>query len=143
MLNIYRVTKAIILKSLANDGGRYILVGGVVYVFDFLIFSFFVFVSSDLYVIGNVVARVSGALLGFLLHRSWTFRTEYRHNKKLQLLMYVSLLSVNILASSVLLIIFVDLLLLGELYARIITDVVIITFTFIISKLFIFIGNKS
>lgn len=143
MLNSCRVIKTIISKRLGNESGRYILVGGVVYVFDFLIFSFFVFVNADLYVIGNIVARISGALLGFFLHRNWTFRAEYKHNKKNQLFMYMSLLSVNILSSSMLLFILVDLILLGELYARIITDIVIVAFTFIISKLFIFNGNKG
>ncbi len=142
MLNSCRVIKTTISERLVNESGRYILVGGVVYVFDFLIFSFFVFFNTDLYLIGNIVARISGALLGFLLHRNWTFRAEYKHNKKNQLFRYMSLLSVNILSSSILLFILVDLVLLGELYARIITDIAIITFTFVISKLFIFSGNK-
>lgn len=143
MLNSCRVIKTITSKRLINESGRYILVGGVVYVFDFLIFSSFVFINTDLYLIGNIVARISGALLGFFLHRNWTFRAEYKHNKKNQLVMYISLLSVNIISSSILLFILVDLILLGELYARIITDTVIIAFTFIISKLFIFKENKG
>lgn len=128
---------------LARDDGRYILVGGIIYAFDFLIFSIFVLIDSDLYVIGNIVARILGALLGFFLHRNWTFKTEYKLTKKNQLFMYLLLLLGNIFASSFLLFILVDLLLINELYARIITDAIIIIFTFLISKFFIFMGVKN
>jgi len=137
----WQTTKTLILRNLDNDGGRYVLVGGVVYVFDFLVFSIFVLINNELYAAGNVISRVLGALLGFFLHRSWTFKTKYRHSKDRQLLMYIFLLSVNILVSTLLLYILVDLMLLNEFHARIIIDSIIIIFTFAVSKLFIFIGS--
>mgnify|MGYP000235823985 CR=1 FL=1 len=81
MLKNCRIIKAKISKRLVNESGRYILVGGVVYIFDFLIFSFFVFVNADLYIIGNIVARISGALLGFFFFSSGGF-VKYFINKQ-------------------------------------------------------------
>lgn len=125
-------------NSLFSYATKYLVVGICLYVFDFLIFSIFILVDPDLYLWGNIVSRLSGAFVGFLAHRTWTFKGSHKHNPKVQLALYVILLIVNIFTSSVLLYLIINQWHFEEISARLITDVIIITFTFFISKIIVF-----
>lgn len=119
---------------------KYGLVGIVVYSFDYSIYFFIVSISYEHYLLANILGKVSGALLGFYLHRKWTFKKgNYRFNSHSQFIKYIVLFGFNIVFSSILLFV-------AESYSyildirisRILIDVLIITTAFLVSKLLIF-----
>jgi putative flippase GtrA len=119
---------------------KYGQVGIAVYLFDYFVFFILLSISFELYLLANIAGRISGALLGFFLHRKWTFKSDnYLLNRNSQFLIYTILLGFNLIFSSVLLYLaernihFLDIR-----YSRIIIDFIIISSSFLISKLFIF-----
>lgn len=122
-------------RSLTGEAARYVFVGGGTYVADFLVYLLVVTLSPALYLQGNVAGRLAGALLGFVLHKHWTFRGQHVRSTSAQALSYSLLLLFNIGFSSALLVSLQTLLpSLGPVVARIVTDVVVIGFTFVCSR---------
>lgn len=122
-------------RRLTGEITRYLIVGGGTYLADFIVYLMIITLSPALYLQGNVVGRLAGALLGFMLHKHWTFGGEHVRSTNVQALSYALLLLFNIGFSSVLLISLQTLLPgLGPVLARIITDVVVIGFTFVCSR---------
>jgi putative flippase GtrA len=117
---------------------KYVSVGALLYFLDLGVFSAIVLVDDGLYIWANVVARLAGAAVGFLLHRHWTFRGNHRHAVATQALMYASLLMANVVASSAILYLFVRVFGLGEIPARVLTDAIVIMSNFVASRAVIF-----
>ena len=123
------------LRGLTGEAVRYVIVGGGTYVADFLVYLLIVTLSPALYLQGNAAGRLAGALLGFVLHKYWTFGGQHVRSTGSQALSYALLLLFNIGFSSALLMSLQTLLPgLGPLLARIVTDVVVIGFTFVCSR---------
>lgn len=123
------------IRGLTGEAVRYVIVGGATYVTDFLVYLLVVTLSPALYLQGNAAGRIAGALLGFILHKHWTFGGQHVRSTLSQALSYTLLLLFNIGFSSVLLMSLQTFLPgLGPLLARIVTDVVVIGFTFVCSR---------
>lgn len=126
---------SLLTRSLTGEAVRYVIVGGGTYVADFLVYLLVISLSPALYLQGNVAGRLAGALLGFVLHKRWTFGGQHVRSTATQALSYSLLLLFNIGFSSALLVSLQTLLPdLGPVVARIITDVVVIGFTFVCSR---------
>jgi len=117
---------------------RYGLVGGIVYGADLLSFTAVFYFFPAHYLLANVGAKIIGALTGFILHRSFTFRGDQAHGASRQLVSYLLLLGANILLANMLLYAAVQYLGVPELVAKVATDIVVIAVSFIISRVFIF-----
>lgn len=131
-----------IFQHLARETSRYIIVGGIIYVADFLIYLLVVTFSTSLFIEGNIIGRIVGAIIGFFLHKHWTFKGKQIHSTKKQIVNYFLLLLFNIFLSSTLLAGFnLYWYSLGSIWSRIFTDVLIIIFTFVCSR-FIFRRHK-
>lgn len=131
-----------IFQHLARETSRYVIVGGIIYVADFLIYLLVVTFSTSLFIEGNIIGRIVGAITGFFLHKHWTFKGKQIHSTKKQIVNYFLLLLFNIFLSSILLAGFnLYWYSLGSIWSRIFTDVLIIIFTFVCSR-FIFRRHK-
>lgn len=123
-------------RGLTGEAIRYVIVGGGTYVADFLIYLLVVTLAPTMYLQGNVAGRLTGAVIGFVMHKYWTFGGQHSRSIVTQALSYALLLFLNIGLSSALLMGFntyrPDI---GPVLARVITDILVIGFTFIFSKL--------
>lgn len=117
---------------------RYGLVGGIVYCADLVSFTAIFYFFPTHYLIANVAAKIIGALTGFILHRSFTFRGDQAYGPSRQLASYLLLLGANILVANGLLYAAVRYFGAPELAAKVATDILVIALSFIVSRVFIF-----
>ena len=87
---------------------RYGLVGGIVYGSDFTAFAVTLWLSGSMYLTANIIGKITGAAVGFVLHRQFTFSWEQKDGLARQALLYTGLLLANIAGSSMLLWLLVD-----------------------------------
>lgn len=121
---------------------RYLLAGGLVFSLDVGVFYLITTVWPAWYIEANLVSKSIGALTGFFLHRYFTFSWEHRDNAAAQGVMYVLLLGFNLMLSSLLLYLLVEWVGLIELYAKVLTDVLVILVAFVGSRLLVFRGHR-
>lgn len=118
---------------------RYFITGGIVYLVDVLTFSLIVLATPDYYQAANIVARLTGAIIGFFLHKYFTFSdNQQTRNKKTQLFQYTVLFTTNICFSAALLYLLIDQFRSNPFVARIITDVLVISASYLVSRYIIF-----
>ena len=87
---------------------RYGMVGGTVYVSDFAMFAVTLWAVPGAYLLANVAGKSVGALVGFVLHRHFTFSWEHKDNATRQLVSYLMLFAFNLALSSLLIFLLVS-----------------------------------
>ena len=130
------------IKQLVIHFIRYGFVGCFVYFFDFIVYSIIVWIKPEYYQISNVAGRLTGAVLGFIAHKNYTF-AELKHSKKdskknIQFVQYLALLCFNILLSANVLYLLIKCIHITPFVARVGTDIIVIVFSFLVSKMLIF-----
>jgi putative flippase GtrA len=126
------------IKALIAQKLRYILVGGIVYFTDILVFWIFINVVSDKYLIANLTAKFIAATLGFFLHDRFTFNGDKTTRVTSRIIKYITLFAGNSLFATLLLFSFVDLGKLDTFYSKIGVDILVIIIAFVISRKLIF-----
>lgn len=121
---------------------RYVSVGLLTYVIDISVYLLVVAIDARLYLAANAAGRIVGAIVGFFLHRSWTFKTEDRPALLTQAWQYLGLLLISMALSSAVLVALVDLMKLPPAWARVATDVIVIGVVYLASR-FIFRPRRS
>lgn len=121
----------------------YVAVGGIVYLVDIGSFWAFVTLWPEQHLAGNTLAKVAGALTGFILHKYLTFAGDQSDPVQKQAVRYVSLLAANIAGANLLLYLFIDILALPTLPAKIGVDVLVIIVSFFVSRHLVFRKNKA
>jgi putative flippase GtrA len=121
----------------------YVAVGGFVYLIDLGTFVAVVLNWPDFHLFGNVLAKIAGALSGFVAHKYLTFSGEHADPVHKQAVRYVTLLFFNIVGATVLLYLFVDILALPALPTKIGVDVIVIVSSFFISRHVVFRKSKK
>lgn len=125
-------------KTLTRQSTLYVLVGMFVYLIDLATFTIMVVIWPESYLIGNIFAKIIGAIVGFILHKHITFSWEQHYNTAYQFLAYFSLLFTNICVGTFLIYIALDIYSFPIIPSRISIDVLIIIFSFIFSRQLIF-----
>ena len=101
-------------------------------------FVVIVFISPTAYLQANIVAKILGAMAGFLLHKYVSFSWMQRDRTGRQVFFFILLLLGNLCLSTLLLYIGALLLGLPEIMAKIVADIVVIATTFILGRILIF-----
>ena len=89
-------------------------------------------------VISNVISKIAAGIFAFILHRSFTFKSEEDSSKLNQAIRYFSLLLINIPLSSVILSFFLIWLADFPEIAKVISDVIYVAINYFLAKYFIF-----
>lgn len=121
----------------------YVAVGGFVYLVDLGSFGAVIWVWPDQHLAGNTLAKIAGAATGFVLHKYLTFAGDQSDPVRKQAVRYVALLTANIIGANLLLYIFIDLLVLPTLPAKIAVDALVIVSSFFISRHLVFKKTKK
>lgn len=124
--------------SLSSQSLRYLIVGGLVYSLDVGLFIVLAAFARSYYLEINVVAKTVSAIVGFVLHKRFTFSWEQRHSIKRQFVLYVLLFVFNISMSTGLIYLLVGRLSLPTLPTRIAVDMVVIATAFLVSRYMVF-----
>lgn len=121
----------------------YVAVGGIVYLVDLGSFTAVVLTWPEQHLAGNTLAKVAGALTGFVLHKYFTFAGDQSDPVHKQAVRYITLLAANIAGANLLLYLSIDLLGLPTLPAKVGVDVLVIICSFFVSRHLVFRKNKA
>ena len=125
-------------NGLIAQGARYGLVGLVVLAADFGIYSLMLAVFPGEFLAANICGKIAGAALGFVLHRHVTFRWAQRDGAARQFAAYLAVLGFNLLLSSALLWVAVELLGANAYFAKLGVDVIVVGTAFLLSRLWVY-----
>jgi putative flippase GtrA len=117
---------------------RYGIVGGVVYLSDFAIFAAVLWFMPDAYLVANVIGKMTGALVGFVLHRHFTFSWEQKDKAGRQAASYMLLLTANLAISSLMMWLLVDSAGGNVFVAKLVVDIVVIVSSFVAGRLWVY-----
>lgn len=117
---------------------RYGAVGLVVLAADFAVYSAILFAAPAHFLAANLAGKATGAALGFVLHRTVTFRWAQRDPAARQFLSYLAVLGFNLILSSLLLWLAIDRFDANPYLAKLAVDVVIVGTAFLLSRLWVY-----
>lgn len=120
---------------------RYLIVGGLVFAFDFGVFTGLLLINAHWLFAANIVGKIAGALLGFFLHRHFTFSWQQRQSGLMQFLSYGAVLLLNLMISSGLVYLFVISMNIEAVIGRLLSDIITIFLAFILSRNLVFSGD--
>ena len=117
---------------------RYGLVGLLVLALDYAVFAGLLALLPGQHLMANIAGKLAGAAVGFILHKYVTFAGDQADGAGRQAFAYVLLLGFNLLLSSALLWLLVDRMELNTYGARLFVDAVVISVSFLGSKLWVY-----
>lgn len=117
---------------------RYGIVGGIVYAADFVAFAILMALTPGVYLAANIVGKTTGAIVGFLLHKKFTFSWDQKDSAKRQAATYLLLFGFNLAASSLLIWLLVDFAHANAFIAKLFVDVIVIAGSFIANRLWVY-----
>ena len=117
--------------------GRYLGVGLVVMSLDYLVFLLGLQLGATA-VQSNAAGRLLTTVVGALLHRRYTFAGPQRMGMLRQMVAYFALSGINLVISSGLILLLTENMGLAPLWAKMLTDVVVIAISMLVGRFFIF-----
>ncbi len=117
---------------------RYGMVGGVVYISDFAAFAAMFLLFPNAYLHANIVGKVTGAVIGFVLHRHFTFSWQHKDKAGRQAISYLILFAANVAMSSLLMWLLVDRAGVDAYLAKLFVDAIVIVTAFSASRLWVY-----
>ena len=125
-------------QNIIAQAMRYCLSGGLIYLIDLLVFLLLHYVLFLEPYSANIVAKLTGAVSGFFLHRTFTFSVASGKPGRAQMVRYAGLWLVNVTAANAFLYGALSALAMPVFWGKIISDILVILMSFIVSKYFIF-----
>ncbi len=125
------------IRESVTQAGRYLGVGVVVTGVDYLVFLLFLQFGSGA-AAANAFGRLLATGVGALLHRRYTFAGPQRLGWARQMVAYGALSAFNLGLSTAMIVAWVDHVGLGAVWAKVLTDLVVIALSILIGRLFIF-----
>lgn len=119
---------------------RYLIIQIIAYGIDMGVFLAFVYLGYLGPIASNAIGKVAAGIFAFLSHRSFTFRLEKDMHSGKQKYRYFLLLGLNVPISSIVLAI-VLMVIDYPVFAKIISDVVIVVFSYWMSKTWVFVPD--
>lgn len=125
-------------QSILHQSARYGLVGLCVFAADVLVYLACLAAAPHAFLLGNACGKATGALLGFVLHKRFTFSWRQKDSGLRQLASYIGLFLSNLALSSGLLWLLVTPIGLGAVFAKLMVDMIVIAVSFFVSRLWVY-----
>jgi len=132
----------VFVKSHIKTLFKYALVGFFVYLVDYLTYLSICNYLHFLPIYANVIAKVVGAAVAFILHRSFTFRQQKTESVRREFIRYAGCVLVNIPLFSMVFY-FVSLAALDYRVTKIIADIFSVLISYLQTKFLVFNGKNS
>ncbi|ALO36433.1 hypothetical protein CMT41_18055 [Colwellia sp. MT41] len=117
---------------------RYLISGGGVFILDFsvflLLFEWFEFSAA----MANIISKGIGASTGYVLHSYYTFSWKKNKNTKRAAFDYALLTLTNVIISTLLLFLLIDIQHWSPVTWKILVDIFVILVAFFVARYFIF-----
>jgi putative flippase GtrA len=119
---------------------RYIAIQVAAYCIDMGIFLILVYLGFLGPIPSNVLGKIFAGIFAFFIHRSFTFRLDKRKRNGKQMFRYLCLLGLNVPISSGVLGL-VLLIITTPVYAKFLSDMFIVLFSFWVSRKWVFVPD--
>ena len=113
------------------------MVGGTGFLANITMFWLFIHYTSIWYIYASVLSFSISTLIGYILHKNFTYKDETDTNSK-KIIYFYLLNTFNILANALLMFILVDLLSIEKMISLIISNILISVYSYIVYKKIIF-----
>jgi|GEM_PF-978179 len=126
-----------ISKLLKDTRVRYLLVGGSSAGIEYGLFALLVVVGMHAGW-ANAVSFLVGFLYTFILHNSWSFAGNHKHASHVRLLSYALLAGINVVATSLLVTLQVDILAINPFIAKVVCMGMVVVWNYLLLSRIIF-----
>lgn len=125
--------------GLISQSAKFLLAGGVVFLFDYIVFLISMYFLTDNEIFSaNIIGKISGFALGFILHKYWTFAGKQDHKTTRQFVFYILLFAFNLALSTGLLFLLTEMTRAPVLLCRLLTDIAVVIISFLVNRQIIF-----
>lgn len=115
----------------------YVVFGVLTTIVNFVVYLFFTRICGVNYIISNIIAWFLSVLFAYITNRIWVFESSNANIIKEGVVFFVGRLFSGILDTG-LMILFIDILTVGDLIAKVIVQVVVVIFNYVYSKWIVF-----
>lgn len=125
-------------RVLGKQAAVFLVVGGIVFVADYAAYALVMTTAATSLVTANVIGRLTGAGVGFVLHRRYTFPNSRSASGPRQARRYAALFLANLTASSAMLWVAVIGADVDPFVARFLIDILSVVGSFFASRNWVF-----
>ena len=115
----------------------YVVFGVLTTIVNFVVYLFFTRICGVNYIISNIIAWFLSVLFAYITNRIWVFESSNANIIKEGVVFFVGRLFSGILDTG-LMILFIDILTVGDSIAKVIVQVVVVIFNYVYSKWIVF-----
>lgn len=115
----------------------YVVFGVLTTIVNFVVYLFFTRICGVNYIISNIISWFLSVLFAYITNRIWVFESSNANIIKEGVVFFVGRLFSGILDTG-LMILFIDILTVGDLIAKVIVQVVVVIFNYVYSKWIVF-----
>ncbi len=124
-------------KKLLNQIFKFIIVGGIATIIDWIIFYVLNSIFNINPLISNIFSFTISLIYNYIASVKWVFVVSKKKNKKRIFIEFVFLSIIGLLLSEFIIWILVDKLLINSLISKIISTAIVMVFNFITRKIFL------
>lgn len=121
-----------------NNKVRYLLVGGTSVAMEYGVFLVLANVIGVGAVVANIISFLTGFFYSFIFHCGWTFKGDYQHGVKRQFVGYATLATINVVATSVLISVQVDVIHIPAFIAKLVCMALVVVWNYLLLNRVIF-----
>lgn len=136
------IEKIILLFHTYQTEIRYLIIGGCTTLVNFVVYLFCRDICGFHYLLGNGIAWILSVLFAYYANRKWVFESKNAHVIKEAFMFYSSRLFSGG-AEFLLLFLFVDLMQINDVFAKIVISVLVVILNYVTSKWMVFRKTKG
>lgn len=115
----------------------YVIFGVLTTIVNIIVFLFFTKICNVNYIISNILAWILSVLFAYITNRIWVFESKNSNFFKEMALFFSGRLFSGAVDTG-LMILFIDILTVGEVISKIIIQIIVVVLNYMISKLIVF-----
>ena len=124
-------------KSLISKIFRFVVVGGIATIIDFV----FLYIFKELFnfnlVLANTLAFIISVIYNYIASIKWVFDIDKNKNSKIQFLLFITFSVIGLILNNIFIYLFTDIMGIYYLISKIIATLFVMIFNFVTRKIFL------
>ena len=124
-------------KSLISKIFRFVVVGGIATIIDFV----FLYIFKELFnfnlVLANTLAFIISVIYNYIASIKWVFDIDKNKNSKIQFLLFITFSVIGLILNNIFIYLFTDIMGIYYLISKIIATLFVMIFNFVTRKFFL------
>ena len=124
-------------KSLISKIFRFVVVGGIATIIDFV----FLYIFKELFnfnlVLANTLAFIISVTYNYIASIKWVFDIDKNKNSKIQFLLFITFSVIGLILNNIFIYLFTDIMGIYYLISKIIATLFVMIFNFVTRKIFL------